>query len=752
MTRLTLTLVVLLGSFVTAPRPARAQTAPEPPDQSLMAVSCPTPAWCMAVGSQSAIQYGVGDVNTRGMAERWDGSNWTEVPLPQPAVAISCTSPAACTAVGSTTAERWDGAAWTVQSVPLPPDAANPGLSSVSCASTTFCVAVGGYQPPSTNGAPPPWYQLIGVWDGSRWTMQAPAAPPGPWGAILTNVSCSSAVACTALGKFPTSSAVATVAERWDGSTWTEQPAPGLAAYPGMILTGISCTSATACTGIASGEGSPTQTNPVAGQWNGTYWSFQEMPLPAGIYSWQISSISCSAATSCVAVGFYTSWSGPILSLIERWDGSAWTVQPAPVPAAGYGGLTGVACAAADACVAVGSVWFSSWGRLSIMESWNGASWAIQPGPFSRTASSLEAVSCSSAVACVAVGNRQNSSGIAATLAEAWNGQEWTTRPTPNPTGALSSSLEAISCSSPRACTAVGSTLTAPGTWLPLAQRWNGSVWTLQTMHDPDNAGMSALSGVACPSARVCLAVGSQQGDGADSTPLVERWDGTSWTLVAFPLPTGTTSANLAAISCSSASACTAVGSLHYGNEPTVPADVRDTSVALVARWNGSTWTEQQIPAGIPRSPSGFSGVSCPGPTTCFVLGTGTTITYTNITISERWNGKRWSRLHYPNPPPVTAGTPESISCSSPSDCSAVSFTSTTGSGFISLVGRWNGKKWTVRSPQVPSGASQAQLIGASCPTSSVCMTAGHYIDASGNQLTLADRWNGRAWSVQPTS
>ncbi len=752
MMRLVLALSMFLSVCLAAPRQVDAQATAQPPDQSLAGVSCPTPTWCMAVGSQSVIQYGVGDVNTHGLAERWDGSRWTEMPLPQPAAAISCTSPAACTAVGGTTAERWDGTAWTVQSVPLPPDSNNPGLSGVSCISATFCVAVGGYQPPSTNGAPPPWYQLIEAWNGSDWSTQTPPAPPGPFGGVLTNVSCSSPAACTAIGKFPTNSAVATVAERWDGSTWTEQPAPGLAAYPGMILTGISCTSAAACMAIASGEGSPFQSRPVAAQWNGTYWSFQEMALPAGIYNWQLNALSCSAETSCVAVGFYTSWSGPILSLVERWDGSAWTVQPAPVPAGGSGGLTSVACSSAVACVAVGSVWFNSWGRLGVTEGWNGASWAIQPGPYSRSSSSLEAVSCSSATWCLAVGNQQNASGIAATLAGSWNGHAWTTRPTPNPAGALSSSLEAVSCSSPVACIAVGSTLTADGTWLPLAERWNGSVWTLQATHDPESAGMSALSGVACTSARACLAVGSQQLIGADSVPLVERWDGTSWTLVAIPMPKGAAAVSLSAISCSSASACTAAGSMRYGDDPSVPAEVRDTTVALVARWNGSTWSQQRIPPGIPRSPSGFSGVSCPDATTCFVLGIGTNSTYTNITISERWNGKRWSKLRYPNPYAGTAGTPESISCSSPSACSAVSFTSITGSGFISLVGRWNGKMWRVGSPQVPLGALQAQLIGASCPTSSVCMTAGHYIDASGNQLTLADRWNGRAWFVQPTS
>lgn len=751
MMRLMLTLSVLLGLFLIGPRAARAQTGALPPDQSLESVSCPTTIWCMAVGSRSAIQYGVGDVNTVGLAERWNGSAWSEVPLPQPATAISCTSPAACTAVGNMTAERWDGTSWTVQAVPIPPDSFGPGLSSVSCASATYCVAVGGYTLPSTSGAPPPWQTLIEAWNGNGWSRQASPVPADHWQAVLTSVSCGAPDSCIALGKYPSSTTVVAVYERWDGEAWTEEPLPGLAAYPGTLLTSISCTSATACTAIGSDQDSPSHASPVAARWNGSDWSVSQMPLPTGIYTSQLDTVSCSAATSCVAVGFYVSSTGPVLSLVERWNGSSWTVQPLPVPAGSSGRLSSVSCASADMCLGVGWFWSNSWGRLAFMEAWNGAGWAIQRPPNSPTSSSLEAVSCPSAATCIAVGNQQDQSGISATLAEQWNGRgAWTTRPTPDPAGTLSSSLEAISCSSSRACTAVGSYLSSGGTWLPLAERWDGSTWAIQATSDPGSGAISALSGVACPSARVCLAVGSQQAGDA-SVPLAERWNGTGWSIQSFPVPPGVVSASLSAISCSSSSACTAVGSLRYGGGSSVPEALRDQYLPLVARWNGSAWARQQTPAIVVfRPPSSFSSVSCPGAASCFAVGSGSNSQYTNISIAERWNGKRWSMQSYPNPANVTAGTPESISCSSPSACTAVSFASSTGTGFVPVIGRWNGKKWTMQSPGSPWGALQTQLIGVSCPARSACVAVGHSIDASGNQLPLIEHWTGAAWSAPP--
>jgi hypothetical protein len=71
--------------------------------------------------------------------------------------------------------------------------------------------------------------RLFGIaehWDGSRWTIRrlpVPPVPPGEEPVVLpASVSCMSVTACVAVG----SSHGATLAERWNGATWTIQPAP----------------------------------------------------------------------------------------------------------------------------------------------------------------------------------------------------------------------------------------------------------------------------------------------------------------------------------------------------------------------------------------------------------------------------------------------------------------------------------------------------------------------------------------------
>ncbi|MBV9535848.1 MAG: hypothetical protein JO321_10605 [Solirubrobacterales bacterium] len=95
---------------------------------------------------------------------------------------------------------------------------------------------------------------------------------------------------------------------------------------------------------------------------------------------------------------------------------------------------------------------------VTLVERWNGTKWAIQktPKPAGAFARALIGVSCTSARACTAVGDYGNSAGTDVTLVERWNGTKWAIQKTPNPVGAIESSLEGVSCTSARACTAVG--------------------------------------------------------------------------------------------------------------------------------------------------------------------------------------------------------------------------------------------------------------------------------------------------------
>jgi hypothetical protein len=66
-------------------------------------------------------------------------------------------------------------------------------LAGVSCKSADECIAIGNYTP---NNEPETFAE---AWNGTRWTLQATAVPPGTIADVLADVSCAGA-SCTAVG------------------------------------------------------------------------------------------------------------------------------------------------------------------------------------------------------------------------------------------------------------------------------------------------------------------------------------------------------------------------------------------------------------------------------------------------------------------------------------------------------------------------------------------------------------------------
>ncbi len=154
-------------------------------------------------------------------------------------------------------------------------------------------------------------------------------------------------------------------------------------------------------------------------------WALQSLAAPS--LTGQQSAVSCPSVTACAAVGHYFSTTGIEVTLAERWNGTSWAIQISPNPSGAAGsGLDGVSCTSATACTAVGSYTGATGATRTLAERWNGATWAIQstPNPIAATSSSLSSVSCTSNTSCTAVGYFQNSAGTFLTLAERWNGTE----------------------------------------------------------------------------------------------------------------------------------------------------------------------------------------------------------------------------------------------------------------------------------------------------------------------------------------
>lgn len=351
-------------------------------------------------------------------------------------------------------------------------------------------------------------------------------------------------------------------------AAWSTQPTPS----PKMSLSslvGVSCASLTACTavgdyfGVSGGEG---PNMPLAERWDGTRWSIQRLAnAPPETF---LNAVSCSSQSACTAVGQYV---GP---LAERWDGTRWSIQPTPSPAtAVVGFLKGVSCPSASSCTAVGYYDGADSAALPLAEHWDGIEWSIQPtpSPAATPQAGFAGVSCASPTACTAVGWYYDTAGAELPLAERWDGTRWSIDATPNPAGSNNSDLSSVSCPSPTACTAVGEY--DPD--LPLVERWDGASWSIQQA--PSAGANTFLDDVSCPSASACTAVGHSS---TRRLLLAERWDGIGWSVEPTSVQGG-----LAGVSCVSAAVCTAVGGAAGAHGGT-----------LAARWHSAAVQECLVP------------------------------------------------------------------------------------------------------------------------------------------------------------
>jgi hypothetical protein len=289
-----------------------------------------------------------------------------------------------------------------------------------------------------------------------------------------------------------------------------------------------------------------------------------------------------------MAVGSYITAANKRLTLVERWNGFRWRVQPSPNPprvinhALPHLDVTGatlsaVSCASLTACIANGSYWTSFpgvVGRLPLIERWNGRGWTIERTARLiagvRFAGELSGVSCVSPRSCVAVGMYYPPADFNAynkPLIERWNGRNWAIQQGRTSAGTRADVLTSVSCVSNVACTAVGSSERGV-----LIERWNGMRWQLQRAPTPRDAGGLGLSGVSCASGSMCMAVGGYilNGGSPPFPTFAERWSGTAWQAQRTPNPAGGFQLELTGVSCPIDTACVVVGS-DYNGHTTLP-------------------------------------------------------------------------------------------------------------------------------------------------------------------------------------
>jgi hypothetical protein len=364
----------------------------------------------------------------------------------------------------------------------------------------------------------------------------------------------------------------------------------------------------------------------------------------------------------------------------------------------------------------------ASGGNATLVEHWNGTSWSLASPPAGTSQSALGQVACLSTTNCFAVGHFLSPAAGGRTLIEHWDGTAWTIVTSPNPAGTTAATLSGVACASATSCFAVGtsSTNATSGTSKTLVEQWNGTAWSIATVPSPTGVAFAGFGGVSCPSSSSCFAVG-QYSTGSDYKTLVERWNGTSWSIVASPTPSGAFFLALNGVSCPSTTNCNAVGNANQ--QP------------LIEHWNGTSWTIATSPN--PGGPTNLTGVACATTTSCEAVGT-----YApsgQRTLVEHFNGTTWSIATTPNPAGATNAVLGGVTCVSATNCFAVGNWSTS-SGSKTLVEQWSGTGWSIVTSPNPAGATDSALSGVACPGAANCYAVGTY-HANASDRTLIERY-----------
>ena len=368
-------------------------------------------------------------------------------------------------------------------------------------------------------------------------------------------------------------------------------------------VTALACPAVTSCWSINERTSSSQLIH-----WNGKASSLVSVPTPSAPAGATVGSalyaLACTSVDSCWAVGSYGVTQGNDTSvkgyLAVHWNGKTWRVVPAPLPAAdvtaaAQPGLQGISCISAAGCWAVGS----AAGHFSATH-WDGRSWTPAPDVALSPADAAEIgfdVSCSQG-SCWAVGVRSGNGSDRSLPGDSYLALHlvagrWVKAAVPaQPVAGLP--YPKITCAAANSCWIVGTVQHALQSTDNDMLHWNGKRWAWMsvpslgghgtfTLHGEVFPRQSELASVSCASVDNCWAVGGYLHLG--SLPVIRsqalHWNGSRWSAMPAPKPSGTGDNVLSGVDCHAASNCRVIG---FGVTPTRQAK------AVLARWNGKAW------------------------------------------------------------------------------------------------------------------------------------------------------------------
>jgi hypothetical protein len=275
--------------------------------------------------------------------------------------------------------EHWDGTAWHVVASPNP-SAASDQLFDVEAVSASDVWAVGVQQ----DDFDEPTEMLIEHWDGTSWkAVPGPSSLADAAGAYLqglARIPGSTRLWAVGGAKLDFGQPSQPVVLRSNGTVWKVVASPSF--VDGGGLQGVAAIDATHAMAVGSSNaGSKDAT--LAETWNGSTWTTVATPNPKASSN-RLEHISLSSrGAEGWAVG--TIWrKGHYATLAQRWDGSTWSTVA--TPSGGKKGkksdrtLTGVVSLGPGLAWAVG-VSEPATGSHALIERWDGAFWVEVAAP-----------------------------------------------------------------------------------------------------------------------------------------------------------------------------------------------------------------------------------------------------------------------------------------------------------------------------------------------------------------------------------
>jgi len=393
-------------------------------------------------------------------------------------------------------------------------------LSSTSCSSAAFCVAVGSVSDSDGGGN---IFPIAETYSQGSWSVSILPTPSNAstddYTGVLTSVSCPSDGVCAAVGLYDVFDASLDgsnqigLLETLSSGVWTssEGTLPGGATYESVNLNSVACGDQADCVAVGEIEDAEGAAGLIY-TWSAGSWSLQVAPIPSGFDdSIVLSGVSCPDTSSCVVAGSYEDDTGDdMYGLILTLASGSWTAIQAPMPpdSTSWASLNAVDCPDIGSCVAGGHYEDTSSNTQSVLLQLEAGSWTAMEAPVPSDSqtdriASINGVYCPADGACIATGSYwadyapDDVSGMILTQSDG----TWTAQSAPLP------SEESNSAQAPYANLQISK---------------SDSV-TDSLTSDAASSSTVSLAGVACGTDAFCAAAGTDHADGLLETTSISN-------------------------------------------------------------------------------------------------------------------------------------------------------------------------------------------------------------------------------------